>query len=407
VKSPIVSLQGAGVLGSNRDVVRQHNLSIILQMIHFYGTVTRSQLTSSTGLNRSTISDLVSELEQLGFAYESEAASGSGVGRPSLVVSASTKVVAFAVHPEIDATTVGLVSLAGKVLKTVRVAMGPNPTAADSVKTAAKAISEFRNQLEPDQRIAGIGVAIPGQVRVSDNVVRFAPQLGWVEQPFGSMLSQATGLPVFVDNDASIGCMAERNFGAARGLLDAVYLFAGSGGIGGGAIVNGSQLRGTSGYGGEFGHVRIGGSNDVDYSGLSGTLESLVRRDDLLHVFKMYSATDRELDQEIRSTKSKEAIKILRKQVDSLGAGISTYVNIFNPEAIILGGFLTSLFDFDPERLLEVMKSGTIKAAQERVVIRNGELGEETLMVGSAELAFRAILENPGNAQLVPVRKSR
>jgi predicted NBD/HSP70 family sugar kinase len=407
VKSPIVSLQGAGVLGSNRDVVRQHNLSIILQMIHFYGTVTRSQLTSSTGLNRSTISDLVSELEQLGFAYESEAASGSGVGRPSLVVSASTKVVAFAVHPEIDATTVGLVSLAGKVLKTVRVAMGPNPTAADSVKTAAKAISEFRNQLEPDQRIAGIGVAIPGQVRVSDNVVRFAPQLGWVEQPFGSMLSQASGLPVFVDNDASIGCMAERNFGAARGLLDAVYLFAGSGGIGGGAIVNGIQLRGTSGYGGEFGHVRIGGSNDVDYSGLSGTLESLVRRDDLLHVFKMYSATDRELDQEIRSTKSKEAIKILRKQVDSLGAGISTYVNIFNPEAIILGGFLTSLFDFDPERLLEVMKSGTIKAAQERVVIRNGELGEETLMVGSAELAFRAILENPGNAQLVPVRKSR
>jgi predicted NBD/HSP70 family sugar kinase len=387
--------------------VRQHNLSIILQMIHFYGTVTRSQLTSSTGLNRSTISDLVSELEQLGFAYESEAASGSGVGRPSLVVSASTKVVAFAVHPEIDATTVGLVSLAGKVLKTVRVAMGPNPTAADSVKTAAKAISEFRNQLEPDQRIAGIGVAIPGQVRVSDNVVRFAPQLGWVEQPFGSMLSQASGLPVFVDNDASIGCMAERNFGAARGLLDAVYLFAGSGGIGGGAIVNGIQLRGTSGYGGEFGHVRIGGSNDVDYSGLSGTLESLVRRDDLLHVFKMYSATDRELDQEIRSTKSKEAIKILRKQVDSLGAGISTYVNIFNPEAIILGGFLTSLFDFDPERLLEVMKSGTIKAAQERVVIRNGELGEETLMVGSAELAFRAILENPGNAQLVPVRKSR
>ncbi|MFM2385193.1 MAG: hypothetical protein RL166_1067, partial [Actinomycetota bacterium] len=68
MKSPIISLQSAGVLGSNRDVVRQHNLSLILQMIHFYGTVTRSQLTSTTGLNRSTISDLVSELELLGFA---------------------------------------------------------------------------------------------------------------------------------------------------------------------------------------------------------------------------------------------------------------------------------------------------------------------------------------------------
>jgi predicted NBD/HSP70 family sugar kinase len=221
------------------------------------------------------------------------------------------------------------------------------------------------------------------------------------------MLSQATGLPVFVDNDASIGCMAERNFGAARGFVDVVYLFAGSGGIGGGAIVNGQQLRGASGYGGEFGHVRIGSSNAVDYSGLSGTLESMVRRDDLLQVFKMYSATDQELDQEIQSTKSKEAIKILGNQIDALGAGISSYVNIFNPEAIILAGFLTSLFNFDPDRLLAAMKKGTLKAAQERVVIRNGELGEETLMVGSAELAFRDLLENPSEAQLTYVKKSR
>lgn len=387
--------------------MRQHNLSIILQMIHFYGTVTRSQLTSSTGLNRSTISDLVSELEQLGFAHETEGASASGVGRPSLVVTASTKVVSFAVHPEVDATTVGVVTLSGKVIKTLRVPMAKSPTAAESVQTAAGAIAELRKQLAPEQLIAGIGVAIPGQVRVSDNVVRLAPQLGWVEQPFGSMLSQATGLPVFVDNDASIGCMAERNFGAARGFLDVVYLFAGSGGIGGGAIVNGSQLRGASGYGGELGHVRIGGSNAVDYSGLSGTLESMVRRDDLLHVFKMFSATDQELDQEIQSTKSAEAIKILRNQVDALGAGISAYVNIFNPDAIVLAGFLTSLFNFDPERLLAAVKQGSLNASQERVVIRNGELGEDLLMIGSAELAFRAVLENPGEAQLVAVKKSR
>ena len=201
--------------------------------------------------------------------------------------------------------------------------------------------------------------------------------------------------------------MAERNFGAARGFLDVVYLFAGSGGIGGGAIVNGQQLRGASGYGGELGHVRIGDSNSVDYSGLSGTLESLVRRDDLLHVFKMYSATDQELDQEIQSTKSGEATKILRKQIDALGAGISSYVNIFNPEAVILAGFLTSLFNFDPDRLLEAVKTGSLKAAQERVVVRNGELGDETLMVGAAELAFRGLLENPSDAQLVPVKKSR
>ena len=407
MKSPIVPQNFTGVLGSNRDVVRQHNLSILLQMIHFYGSVTRSQLAATTGLNRSTISDLVAELEQLGFATETVAASASGVGRPSHVVTASTKVVAFAVHPEVDATTVGVVTLSGKVLKTMRVPMNESPTSAVSVQTAAAAIAELKRGLESDQKIAGIGVAIPGQVRVSDNVVRLAPQLGWIEQPFGSMLSQVSGLPVYVDNDASIGCMAERNFGAARGYLDVVYLYAGSGGIGGGAIVNGSQLRGASGYGGELGHVRIGGSNEKDYSGLAGTLESMVRRDDLLHVFKMFSATDEELDVEIQSTKSGEAKKILGAQIDALGAGISSYVNIFNPEVIVLAGFLTSLFNYDPDRLLAAVKQGSLNASSERVVIRAGELGADLLMIGSAELAFKPLLENPSAAALSAVKKSR
>jgi predicted NBD/HSP70 family sugar kinase len=407
MKAPLVSIQASGVLGKNRDVLRQHNLSIVLQMVHYYGTVTRSQLTAQTGLNRSTISDLVSELEQLGFAYETEAASSSGVGRPSLVVSASPNILAFAVHPEVDATTVGVVALSGRVLTSLRVPMSKSPTATESVQTAAKAIEQLRAQLDLSQKIVGVGVAIPGQVRVSDNVVRLAPQMGWVEQPFGSMLSQATGLPVFVDNDASLGCMAERNFGVARGYLDVVYLFAGSGGIGGGAIVNGSQLRGASGYGGELGHVRIDGSNSKDYSGLSGTLESLVRRDDLLQVFKMFAASDQELDQEIRSTKSAEAKKILNRQIDSLGAGIASYVNIFNPEVVVLAGFLSSLFHYDSERLIARVKEGSLNASQERVVIRPGELGEDLLMIGAAELPFHQVLDNPGETKLFSVKASR
>lgn len=407
MNKPITPLQTTGARGSNRDLVRQHNLSFLLRMIHLHGSVSRSTLTSASGLNRSTISDLVSELEQLGFVTENEAASPNGVGRPSLMVSASNRVIAFAVHPEVDATVVGAVTLSGKVLKYVRVPMLKSPSAAESVQTAAKAIAEMRSQLDKDQVIAGIGVAIPGQVRVEDNVVRLAPQLGWVEEPFGSMLSQATGLPVFVDNDASIGCMAERNFGAAKGFSEVVYLYAGSGGIGGGAIVNGMQLRGASGYGGELGHVRIGGNSDKDYSGLPGTLESLVRRDDLLHAFKMFSATDEELDMEIQTNKTAKAEKILDAQVDALGSGISSYVNIFNPEVIVLAGFLTSLLKYDEQRLLDGMRAGSLNASAERVVIRAGELGANLLMIGCAELPFHRVLESPAETKLIPARKAR
>lgn len=374
-------------------------------MIHLHGTVSRSSLTSATGLNRSTISDLVSELQELGFVTETESASPTGVGRPSLMVTASNKVVAFSVHPEVDATTVGAVTLSGKVLFSERVLMSKHPSATDSVQAAAKVIESMRTRLDKDQLIAGIGVAIPGQVRVEDNVVRLAPQLGWVEQPYGSMLSQVTGLPVFVDNDASIGCMAERNFGAARGFSEVVFLFAGSGGIGGGAIVNGMQLRGASGYGGELGHVRIGESNDKDYSGLSGTLESLVRRDDLLQAFKMFAATDEELDQDIRGNKSPKIQKIIENQIDALGNGIASYVNIFNPEVIVLAGFLTSLLAYDEQRLLKRIKEGALNASSEIVVVRSAELGSDLLMIGAAELPFHRVLKNPAETKLVAARK--
>ena len=388
------------VQGQNREDVRQHNLSIVLRMLHLRGSVSRSELTAVTGLNRSTISDLVSELAELKLAHETDGAVASGVGRPSHMVSAVENVVAISVHTEFDATTVGVVSLSGKVLSKKRLLSSGKPTPENSVKLAAKEIARLRSEMKSDVRIAGVGIAVPGQVRVSDGVVRLAPHLGWVEVPLGPMMSQATGLPVFLDNDASLGCMAERNFGSARELSDVVFLYAGSGGIGGGAIVDGHQLRGAAGYAGELGHVRISAGNAKDYSGLSGTLESLVRRDDLLDIFKFDSAADEELDAEIGSTKSAKAIKLLNEQIDALGLGLSNFVNIFNPQVVVLAGFLTSLFRFDEERLINRMREGALGAAHERVVIRSAELGSDLLMFGAAELPFGDLISRPSNAKL-------
>ena len=390
---------GPGFVGRTRDDVRQFNLSIVLRMLHFSGSVSRSQLASVSGLNRSTISDLVTELTDLGLASETDGVSKSSGGRPSHVVSASDNVVAFAVNPDIDATTIGMVTLGGRVLQKKRIFTRLQPSADQAIEIAAAAIQEMRAGFSSEVMIAGIGVAIPGQVRLADGVVRHAPHLNWVEAPFGAKLAQLTGLPVFLDNDASLGCMAEYNFGAARGFNDVVYVFAGSGGIGGGAIVNGRQLRGAAGYAGELGHVRIADNKSSDYSGLAGTIESLVKRDDLLEVFMLDIATDDELAAEIyavrqaQTNRAKQASKLLSRQIEALALGIASFVNIFNPQIVVLAGFLASLFDHDKERVIRILKEHD--ASSESVIIRNGELGSDLLMVGAAELPFAKLLERP------------
>lgn len=387
--------------GQNRDNIRQHNLSLVLRLLHQSGSVARSQLTSATGLNRSTISDLVSELGILGLVVESEAVSVGGVGRPSYTVSPSNKVVAFAVNPEIDATTVAAIGLDGTVIHKDRFPTQALPQPDKAAKIAAEQIQKLRTKLPAKTKIAGIGVAIPGQVRVADGVVRLAPHLNWVEAPFGSMLNQLTGLPVSVDNDASLASLAERTYGGARGALNSVSLFAGSGGIGGGVIVNGQQLRGAAGYGGEIGHMVISSAVAKDYSGISGTLEAVVRRDDLLDAFKLFSATDEELHKEVISTKDTKAIKLLNRQSDALGIAIANLANIFNPEFVILAGFLDSIFCHDKDRLIGAVRKSSLSSNNERLVIRSSELGSSATLIGAAEIAFATLLSEPGNTQLI------
>jgi predicted NBD/HSP70 family sugar kinase len=393
---------GANMLGQNRDDVRQHNLSALLRMIHQAGTLSRSQLTASSGLNRSTISDLVTELQELGLVFETEA-SAAGVGRPSLQVSASDQVVAFSVNTDVDAVTVGVVTLAGEVIAKRREPTN-QPTAEKAAAIAAKVIATLRAELKPGTRIVGIGVAVPGQVRVADGVIRLAPHLGWVEVPFGPMLSQLTGLPVFCDNDASLGCVAEIIYGNAKGFSDVVFLFAGSGGIGGGVVINGLQLRGTAGYAGELGHVRIASSKEKDYSGLEGTLESLVRRNDFLETFKLFAATDEELLLEISRSNNAKAQKLIENQTDSLAAALGTFVNIFNPQVIILGGFITGLFAKEQQRLLAGLKYNSLAAANERVLIRESGLGSNMLMIGAAELPFNELITRPSTTALISAK---
>jgi predicted NBD/HSP70 family sugar kinase len=395
---------GASTVGSNREQVRQHNLSAILRLLRQFGTMSRSALTQRTGLNRSTISDLVTELQELGLIVESEASATQGVGRPSLMVSFSDEVVVFAVNPETDATTVGVVTLSGKVIDKVRHTHQSVPTPTVSVETTTKLIAELRAKMPATYRIAGIGVAIPGQIRVEDGVVRLAPHLNWVEVPFARMLHQQTGLPVFIDNDASLGSIAERDLGAGRGFSEIVYLFGGAGGIGGGVIHGGILLRGAAGYAGELGHVRISDSPKEDYSGLQGTLESLVQRDDLLAALKIESADDAQLEEVLSKPVSSKVQKLLESQIDALAIAVGNYVNIFNPEIVLIAGYLAVLHSYDRDRLLSRFRWSTLTAPQDRLLVKTAELGPNLLMIGAAGLPIAPLLAEPAITQLFPAR---
>ena len=381
--------------GTTEDV-RRTNLAAILGLLYRGGPASRATLGKRTGRNRSTIASLVGDLVALGLVAESEPDSLGQVGRPSPVVSIRPEVAAIAVNPEIDALTIGLVGLDGAVRRVIRHEYDRIPTASEVISITSAVIAGMQVELD-GLLVAGIGAAVPGQVRTSDGVVRNAPHLDWHDEPFGEPLAAATGLPVLVANDAALGALAEHEFGAGRDRDHLIYVNGGASGIGGGVITGGTLLGGGSGYAGELGHVRVSGSGALDSAGFRGTLEAEVTRAELLEALGLPRADPAQFEAALLADRSDAVAAIVERQLGHLGAALAAAINLFNPEMIVLGGFLAALQAYHPERLEQVVAEAALAPSRDGVRITPAELGPNLLMIGAAGLAFGPLLDHPAS----------
>lgn len=339
---------------------------------------------------------LVASLCDMGYVLESGAEQIDRVGRPSLSVQAADNLLAVAVHPEVDYLEVKAVSFNGRIVgsrkKSYPTPVGPNQSVLDIVESVDGLLADVRSQ--GDYRFLGVGVLVPGQINSNTGVVRQAPHLGWVDYPILAELKARIQMRIFIGNDASLGCKAEITYGAAKGSSEVVYLH-GSSGIGGGVYMGGNELKGAKGYASELGHIRISSSPMNDYSGIPGTLEALVRREDLEKVLGLSQVADDELEMQLLNNRTPASTALAKKQLEALAIGASNLVNIFNPELLVLAGFLSGLYRFDQKFFHQVLQRHTIPAALDGLQVFIGELGSNSLAIGASELVFEDLIQDP------------
>lgn len=381
--------------GGTFDGVHRRNLSKVLRLVHVDGPLSRARLTALTGLNRSTVATLVSELVELGLVLEHAPDPTNRVGRPSPIVAADPDVLAIAVNPEVDAITIAAVGLDGRIPVRERIAVDHLP----SPEETAELVVATRDRWVTDElrraRLVGVGLAVPGLVRASDGLVRWAPHLEWTDAPLRALVEDATGLPVTVGNDASLGAHAEHLFGAGRGVDDLVYLNGGASGIGGGLVVHGLLVGGTGGYAGEFGQNRPGIASMDDRRADGGVLEDEVSRTRLLEVVGLDNVDEPTLAQALEASAAPEVAEELGRQRRILATALANAINVLNPSLVVLGGFLATVAESDPADLERAVASQTVAAAFEEVAIRVAALGEDRLMIGAAEAALATLLADP------------
>jgi predicted NBD/HSP70 family sugar kinase len=376
--------------------VRRHNLGTLLRHVHRSPEpISRADLTTLMGLNRSTIAGLVAQLEVLGIVQGEPAASRKGAGRPSPVVGpADDGPYVIAVDVGVDRLVVARVGLGGVIRQraSVRLAVEERPArVAAEVALLAREVVRYAPRSAP---LIGVGVSVPGLVRRSDGLVRLAPNLEWHEVDFASIAQTQLGVDsaVQVANDADLGALAEHHRGVGVGVDDLVYI-SGSIGVGAGVIVGGSRLTGAAGYSGEIGHVSFNPRGRQCHCGNRGCWETEIG------AYTIAAAIGCPVDQvaglgEILDGYSGSTSQLLNVGAE-LGRGLAGIVNAFNPQMVVLGGYLRALFRLVGDQVEATLTEFALPAPLESLTLAVPGLGHDSVLHGAAEMAFAPLLDDP------------
>jgi predicted NBD/HSP70 family sugar kinase len=387
--------------GLRSESVRRANLSAIARELHVGGPLSRSELGARTGLTRSTIRALISEFATAGLASEKAPEAAGTPGRPSVVVTPDAeRLTTLALEINVDSIAAAVVGFGGVVRQRERLERPRGKLSLDQtvrdLAALARRLDGFHGQRS---NVCGVGVAVAGIVRHSDGFVALAPNLGWQDVALGGALRNALAafVPISVANDADLGALAELRRGAARGCSNVLFI-SGEVGVGGGLIVDGRPLSGAAGYGGEIGHFPMNPAGSKCHCGSTGCWETEVGEDALLvRAGHRPGGGRREVEavlNEARAGNSK-AIAALDDLGRWLGLGLAGFVNVLNPERIVLGGRFGRLFPFVSASVQAQLDAFALGAPRQLVGVLPAALGEDAPLLGAAELAFEPFLSDP------------
>ncbi|MEU1670002.1 ROK family protein [Streptomyces sparsogenes] len=383
-----------------------------LELVHTGRAPTRAVLTAELGVTRATAGAVAAELEALGLIQvDSRPLGAAGAqGRPSHRLSIAPRgPVALAAQVHADGFRAALVGLGGRIVATDPGCMTVPADPAQVIDAVVEAGARLLR--ESGRRCVGAGLAVPSAVAEPEGTALNPLHIAWpagapVRELFTESLAAAgvhgpSGEPLagLAGNDVNLAALAEHRHGAGRGAQHLLCVATGHRGVGGALVLDGRLHTGSAGLAMEVGHLTVNPEGPPCHCGSRGCLD--IETDPL--AFLLAAGRDpgpegsllqqaRDLLREEYGEPSVRAAADLL--IDRLGLGLAGLVNILNPDRIILGGLHRELLEADPERLRAVVAERSLWGRSGGVPVLPCTLDHNSL-VGAAELAWQAVLDDP------------
>jgi glucokinase-like ROK family protein len=397
----------------NAPLINKLNKRKILQLIRTEGEISRADIVKKTGLSAPTVTRIVDSLINDNKLVVLLGTGDSTGGRPPLLVKFDGE-NNFVIGIDIGATCIrGVLSnLNAEFLVEIQI-----PTEIDQgyervMQQVGDVIQKLINRKKiEDDRLLGVGVAVGGLINKKKKIIEYSPIFDWYNVDISKTLHEYIDCPVIFVNVSRAMALGELWYGEGQKYRNFICVNVGYG-IGAGIIVNGSPLEGADGLAGEFGHITMERNSDaLCRCGKYGCLEALssglgiseaakkalksnVNKDSILmnliennidsltteHVFAALKKGD------------KLAIKIIENAMEYLGRGIASLINVFNPEAVFIGGGVASNKEVFFNIVEKNVDKNIMSQAERKVVILPVTFGENSALMGAFSMILFRVL---------------
>ncbi len=395
--------------------LKNYNRRTVLNYIRRNQTATRAGLASVTGLTFMAIKKILEELELLGLIRtDRKELCSTGRKANSYAVNENYKYT-VGIHINKYSTNIALLNLRGKILQIERHSMEQDfLNQSEFVELITGSVDRVIAQAGiGKEEVLGIGVGTPGPVDSRTGMILTPPNIPVLNYlPLKEILEEKTALPVYVNKDTNVIALAEYWYGNAAGCDDLIYIDVDMG-IGNGLILEGKVNTGANSTAGEFGHITIDVNGPLCNCGNRGCLEAMssgiaVLRDMKEQLEKepghpLYgkrnSLTMKDVF-EMVDQKDLLTISILNRSAFYLGVGVSSLINIFDPQIIVLGGILIQNYPRYFSIVRDVADARKVKGAKENKMVISA-FKDDAGVIGAGEVVADHFFEEGVNAVIL------
>ena len=389
---------------ASSETARRINRDIVLELVRTSQPISRADLARRSGLQRSTVSQIVEQLIGEKWVREGPVASAPRGRRPTMLgLNEDLVAAAVDIHPR--QATVAVVDLNGRVLTRSLV-----PLSSDAAASTRLIVDNIKRLLRglPGKSAEGVGISLPGRVDPATQRLIFAPNLRWPDFDLKKSVGKKIGLPVKLENAATAALLAELTFARMDGVRDAVLVTV-SEGVGTSIFANGQMVSGHHGVAGEFGHVPIDPAGPRCGCGQKGCWETFASSRAALRYY-------RELEPDARAISFHEllqlakdgnmaAMRALAQQAFWIGRGLRILIAGLSPRMILIAGEITPAWHLYAP-IIEKEVAGLTLAGTPPVIraVREGDIAR---LRGAAALVFQRQAPRETGVSEVSWKKTR